>query len=285
MPLRTLSDFNAAFDDGRWHTQRFIKNAGVSVGGRWIDWTFASGQPLYDAKTGTSGTFTPLIASRNDAIWFPPIPDTMERRLTGLTMRSNTTGGVGSIVICDVLGYYPLIDGDSPDTQVFDNSNPLPRYVDGKGVIPVLVSSVAPSVQDGIGTYTYIGSDDVKRTSPVFRYQNSTLNGLVATVPHNSAPGEGALGMPMGGGIQGCKAVTSLTYTQPPGGLAAIYLVHVLGTHVFNGNQGVASEKQFLLHRGFNAPRIFDGAYINLFYRYGGGASAAFFGEMTFAWG
>jgi hypothetical protein len=30
---------------------------------------------------------------------------------------------------------------------------------------------------------------------------------------------------------------------------------------------------------------VFDGAYINLFYRYGTGATADFFGEFTFVWG
>ena len=148
----------------------------------------------------------------------------------------------------------------------------------------MLVSSVAPSTQDGIGTMTYIGSDDVERTSPAFRLQNTSLNGVVCTVPENAAPGEGALGIPMVG-VQGCKAITSLTYTQPPGGLAAIYMIHVLGTMLFNGNQSLATEKQFLLHNGLQAPRIFDGAYINLFYRYGTAATADFFGEATFVWG
>ena len=282
--LRTLSDFNSAFTAGRSHSQRFIKNAGINTNNRWIDWTFASGQPLYDAKTGTAGSFTPLVASRNDAIWFPGIEAGMERRLTNFTIRSSTGGGPGSIIIFDLLGYYPLIDGDSPDAQDFDNAEVLPRYADGKGVIPVLVSSVAPSTQDGIGTMTYIGSDDVERTSPAFRYQNTSLNGVVCTIAGNVAAGEGALGLPMVG-VQGCKAITSLTYTQPPGGLAAIYMIRVLGTMLFNGNQSLATEKQFLLHNGLQAPRIYDGAYINLFYRYGTAATADFFGEATFAWG
>ena len=282
--LQKLADYNAAFEQGRWHTQRFLKNAGVNIGNRWIDWTFASGQPLYDAKTGTAGSFTPLNASRNDAIWFPGISAGMERKLSSITIRSGSTGGPGSAILFDLLGYYPLIDGDSPDQQEFDNTLTLPRYMDGKGVIPVLVSSVAPSTQDGIGTMTYIGSDDVERTSPAFRFQNTTLNGVVCTVPTNTTPGDGALGLPMVG-VQGCKAITSLTYTQPPGGLAAIYMIHVLGTVLFNGNQSLATQKDFLLQNGLNAPRVYDGAYINLFYRYAGGATADFFGEATFVWG
>jgi hypothetical protein len=283
--LRTLSDFNAAFDEGRFHSQRFLKNAGVNTSKRWVDWTFASGQPLYDAKVGTAGSFTPLVAQRNDAVYFPAIDSSMERRLSSMVVRSSTDGGPGSIIVADLVGYYPLIDGDSTDQQFFDNTLTLPRYTNGHGVISVLVSSVAPSVQDGIATMTYIGSDDVERTSPVFRYQNTTLNGLVSGVPQNSAAGEGALSLPMDGGIQGCKAITSLTYSQPPGGLAAIYMMRVLGACLFNGNKALATEKQFLNHNGLNAPRIFDGAYINLFYRYETGATADFFGELTFVWG
>lgn len=282
--LQTLGDYNTAFEQGRFHSQRFIKNAGINLPNRWIDWTFASGQPLYDAKTGTAGEFTPINAVKNDAIWFPGIAAGMERRLSSFLIRSSTTGGQGSAIIFDLLGYYPLIDGDSPDTQVFDNTNPLPRYADGKGVIPVLVSSVAPAIQDGIGTMTYIGTDNIERTSPAFRFQNTALNGVVCTVNQDATPGEGALGLPMVG-VQGCKAVTSLTYTQPPGGLAAIYMIRVLGTILFNGNQSLATEKQFLLQNGLQAPRIFDGAYINLFYRYTAAATADFFGEATFVWG
>lgn len=283
--LRTLGDFNAAFDAGRFHSQRFLKNPGVGVAGRWIDWTFASGQPLYDAKVGTAGKFTPLVAQGNDAIYFPPIGAGMERRLASVVVRSSSAGGPGSIVVADLLGYYPLIDGDSTDTQFFDNTLTLPRYADGAGVIPVLVSSVAPSVQDGIGTMTCIGTDGVEHTSPPFRFQNTTVNGLVSTVPANAVAGEGSLSLPLAGGALGCRAVTSLTYTQAPGGLAAIYMLRVLGTCLFNGNQSLATEKQFLLHNGLQAPQVLDGAYINLFYRYGGGASADFFGEFTFCWG
>ena len=283
--LRTLGDYNAAFDAGRYHSQRFLKNAGVNAANRWIDWTFASGQPLYDAKVGTAGSFTPLVAQRNDAIYFPAIDASMERKLASMVVRSSTGGGPGSAIVADLVGYYPLIDGDSTDQQFFDNTLTLPRYTTGFGVIPVLVSSVAPSVQDGIATITYIGSDDIERTSPAFRFQNTTINGLVSGVPQNAAAGEGALSLPMVGGIQGCKAVTSLTYSQPPGGLAAIYMLRVLGTCLFNGNQSLATEKQFLLHNGLNAPRVYDGAYINLFYRYAGAATADFFGEFTFVWG
>jgi len=283
--LQSISDIDSAYDEGRFHSQRFLKNAGVTTSGRWVDWTFASGQPLYDAKVGTAGKFTPLVAQGNDAIYFPPIPAGMERKLAGITIRSSTAGGPMSVLIADVLGYYPLIDGDSTDLQVFDNGLTLPRYQNGVGVIPVLVSSVAPSVQDGIGTFTYIGPDNVERTGGAFRFQNSTLNGLVATIPANVGAGEGALSLPLVGGATGCKAITSLQYTQPPGGLSAIYMVRLLGSVLTNGNQSLAAEKQFLVHNGFHAPRVFDGAYINLFYRYGTSASADFFGEINFVWG
>ena len=141
MPIQTLSDLNAAFDAGAWHLQRFQKNAGTAHALQWADPTFASGQPAYDAHVGTPMVFTPCVAQKNDAIYFPGIQPGQHRHLTSATFWSNqgTYNGAGSIVIFDLLGYYPLIDGDSTDLQEADNTLTLPRYTDGEGVGLVIV--------------------------------------------------------------------------------------------------------------------------------------------------
>ena len=119
MPIQTLSDLNAAFDAGAWHLQRFQKNAGTAHALQWADPTFADGQPAYDAHGGTPMVFTPCVAQKNDAIYFPGIQHGQHRHLTSATFWSNqgTYNGAGSIVIFDPLRYYPLTEGHSTDPQ------------------------------------------------------------------------------------------------------------------------------------------------------------------------
>ena len=57
MPIRNLSDTVAAYEAGRFHVQRFYKGANATAGDtRWHDWSFAAGQPAYDARIGVAGT-------------------------------------------------------------------------------------------------------------------------------------------------------------------------------------------------------------------------------------
>lgn len=90
--IRSVRDIALAFEEGRWHSQRFLKNAGQAGDGQWQDWAYASGQPAYDARIGNALTRTPVIAGRNDAIWFPPIAAGLERKLAELRVFT-TPGG------------------------------------------------------------------------------------------------------------------------------------------------------------------------------------------------
>ena len=47
MAIRSLSDVNAAYESGRFHSQRYFKNASTNSN-NWTDQSFSSGQPGYD---------------------------------------------------------------------------------------------------------------------------------------------------------------------------------------------------------------------------------------------
>jgi hypothetical protein len=278
-----------AYDAGRVHTQRFFKNAGTTGDTYWQDWSYASGQPAYDARIGTALAFNPFVAARNDAIWFPPIPSDQTRHLAKVTMRSSASGTgqvVFNSVIYDLLGVYPLIDGDSTDTQDLDNTLTLPRYADGAGVMAVLVNHVAPQLQAGDGTYTYTGSDNVQYTKPI-----SVLNaGQNKVCSASGTTSIGAIGMATNSPVRGIKSVDAITFTTPPGGLFAIYMVRLLGTVANHDGlavaEKIATEKCFCRENGMMMPVVHDGAWLGFFYRPNGGArSATLFGDLTFVWG
>ena len=286
MAIRSLSDVNAAYAEGRFHQQRYFKNASTNSTS-WTDQSFASGQPGYDARVGTANVFTPVVATKNDAIWFPDIPAGQERYLERVEMRTSrgTSSGL-SQQIFDLLGYYPLIDGDSTDLMEMDNTATLPRYTDGKGVVAVIVSYIAPSVQAGLADIVYTDDTDQIRTVRVNLFNTTATGGVVVSGSINTMSGSACaihIPLPRGAGI---KNIQSIQYVTPPGGLHCIYLIKPLCT-IAGNETNIAVEKSFLTEKGFMMPRIYDGAAINVFSRQAGvtSAGATMFGMFNFIWG
>ena len=289
--IQSAKDVNDAFSAGRVHTQRFLKNAGSTGDNQWQDWAYASGQPPYDARIGDALSFTPQVATGNDAIYFPSIPAGMSRHLTGLRLYT-TASGVGQLnVECemyDLLGVYPLIDGDSTDLQTMDNTQTLPRYTDGIGVQAILVNHIAPAVTAGCSaTINYVDSDDVSRSTTV--YTSTFGAGKSAWSLQSTGASTGALYLPLPG--KGIKSVTGLKFATAPGGLWAIYLVRPIQRVDWRGGlaavtQTVYTEKCFCLQDSFNLPQIYDGAHLGFFYIPNGSSrTVSLFGAASFIWG
>lgn len=290
MAVRCLADVNAAYDDGRWHMQRFYKSTGTAGDGHWHDWSYAAGQPGYDARIGAVGEFNPYVATKNDAIWFPGIAESHERHLARITL-CTVASGTGQLtldgVLYDLLGVYPLIDGDSTDEQTFTNAAPLPRYADGVGVFPVLVNHVSPIVSAANLTYKFLDTEDVEQTVSAGVHltgQNRVCSGITGTTA------AGAISLPIAS-AHGCKAITSLTFTAAPGGLFAVYLVKPITTiQNCDGSSAaakIATEKDVFCMDSMRLPRIYDGAWLGFFLRPNGSARtiSSVFGNATFIWG
>lgn len=296
--IRSHADVLSAYDSGRFHSQRFIKTgAGQANDTRWQDWAFQAGQPAYDARIGTSNTFTPVVAVKNDAIYFPDVPAGMERKLHKLTLRPQANNASqASIDFClyDLVGYYPLIDGDSTDPQDMDNSLTLPRYTNGEGLQLVMVNHVAPAVQGGTMLLDYTDSQGIDHT--VTRNVGTTgINTVCSGVQASAATITGPLTISLGAGVTGIRSVNRVTYTVPPGGLHCLYVIKPLAKfkHYHDAllqadTSGVKSaiEVDFALKDGWRMPVVKDGAHLSFFYRpNGGGRSVTFFGQFDFLWG
>lgn len=287
MTIRCLADVNAAYARGAFHMQRFQKNAGGSHNNQFIDTSFSSGQPAYDARVGVPNTFTPAIAQKNDAIWFPPIGADEERYLHKVELWGSqaTFNGPGSVYLFDLLGYYPLIDGDSTEPQVFDNTLTLPRFADGEGVFGVVVNHVAPAT--GHGFAEIVMTDHAGVQSTIQTSIHNLGQNLVCTGNQTSATsGWGGIAMAMPPGARGIRSIDQLTYLTPPSGLHCIYLIKPLGTMVL-GDNALFAEKDFLMHNGWRMPRIYDGAWLGMFENIGSGTSrtVAWNGNFHFVWG
>lgn len=289
MPIRSAKDVVDAVDSGRFHSKRFLKNAGTTGDGQWQDWSYSSGQPAYDARIGSAITFTPMVAQRNDAIFFPDIPSGMDRHLLSIDFATIPGGASQTNVeyaIYDLLAVYPLIDGDSTDTQSMVNDLSLTRYSDGLGVMPVIVNHVSPMLAACNATVEYINSDgDLK--SVVWGVNNIGQNKVCFAPVINGS--SGGLYASLASGDRGVRSIVSITFDTPPGGLFAVYLCKPIGgfsSRSFVSSFGVAGQKQFATSNGLNLPKIKDGAWLGMFYMpSGGGRSVVIHGNAQFVWG
>ena len=293
--INSHSDLLNAYDSGRHHCQRVLKNAGSTGDTHWLDWSFASGQPAYDARIGPALALLPIVATGNDAIYFPSIPATQTRHLHRVTMRpqaNNASQASIDFALYDLVAVYPLIDGDSIDPQEMDNTLALPRYSDGAGLRLVMVNHVAPGVQNGRMLLEYTDGGGVDRTADL-GVPNLGVNKCVSGVQASLSTTPGPLFLSLEG--NGVQRVNRITYTVPPGGLHCIYVVKPLAqfTHWHDAllqadvtGVKAAIEVDFALKDGWRLPIIKDGAHLGFFYRpNGGGRTVTMFGDLEFIWG
>lgn len=287
--IRTLRDTVEAYDDGRYHAQRFIKSVGTTGDGQWHDWSYASGQPSYDARIGSALAFTPFIASGNDAIFFPTIPDGMERKLAGIDLctvaNSISTTNV-SFHAYDLLGVYPLIDGDNTDVQLMDNALPVPRYPDGAQA--VLVNHVSPSVNRADILVEYENQDGAAQTVTWY----SLVNGVNKVNYALSATGAaGPIYCALANGDRAVRKINSVQFQSAAGGLWAIYIVKPIadlksfGSNLLTAPSAV-NDVSFLIKDGFKMQTIKDGAWLGFFFNpQTGGRAYSIYGQAHFIWG
>ena len=292
--IRSHADLIRAYDEGRCHSQRFVKTgAGQANDTRWQDWAYQAGQPAYDARIGSAGAFVPVVASKNDAIWFPDIPAGMERKLHRITMIPRAVNASQSSVdfmLYDLVGYYPLIDGNSSDPQDFDNSLTLPRYADGNGLQLVMVNHVSPAINAGRMLLEYTDANGVDKSIDCL-VPNNGINCSCSGVDTVGSYNITGLSLP----TAGVRRVNRLTYSVTPGGLHCIYVIKPLAQLAHwndllaqgdTTGQKAALEVDFAVKDGWRLPTILDGAHLSFFYRANGSARAnTFLGTFDFLWG
>jgi hypothetical protein len=194
------------------------------------------------------------------------------------------------IMLYDLLGVYPLIDGDSTDVQSLTNSLALPRYTNGNGVRIVLVNHIAPATIDASFTMNYTNSSgNAKSVTGAARAAGTT--GTVAySVTTLAALSNLAPFVVLDAYCKGVRTVDSIKFSSAPGGLWCIYLLKPLIQTSCRGGltgstQTVTTEYDLCKQNGFNLPRIYDGATLGaLYWNTGGVVGTSFFGHLTFVW-
>lgn len=290
MGFRGVYQIASAQDDGgqTW-TSWFHKTSAPTPGAaqRWGDLSMGAGTPKYNAYVGAQLEATALTNANNSAIYCGPTPasgQTKHLAEIGIQSTQATQNVPLTMLLCDYLMFYPLIDGDSGEQQDMTQAATLPRYADGVGVQAFLVCT-SPMTTNGTATVAYTDSDDASRSTTFGVRAVSNLGAIVHT---GDASGVTALSsapfIPLQTEAKGIKRIDSVTFPTAVGGFMSLVLVKPLASIIVR-EASTWTERPSFMTRGGAMPRIYDGAFLNfLFQTSGTGNPATVRGQLTFTW-
>lgn len=280
--IRSLVD--AEIDGGNFKISSFRKApVQVTTQGLWFDLSMSPGNPAPQYYAASPLTSVQMKYSTDGGLFHGPAA-TGSKHLRELCLTSNSATGLPlPFILCDYLMFYPFLDEGTTDEQALTNSVTLPRYTDGKGV-QVMAVSVAGRTGGQTFRFTYTNSDGVAgRVSQTVIQNTSTAIGTIVT--SNNAT-NGACGPFIGlqSGDSGVRSIESVQMISGPDvGLFTLVLVKPLETYQLYEQTAPAEKDSF--RDQFEAPRIYDDAYLNFLCMPNGSLSGvAFNGYLKTVW-
>jgi hypothetical protein len=289
MPFANVAEYAGADLAGRTHFCGFRKvPSQATTATWWADLSMAAGNPApnyYAATPLAAKHLTGRLVADGD-ISFPGIfhgdnKSPASKHLTGLGLMTPTAAMVGEYLLMDYLMYYPFVDGDDTGEQSMVNTATLPRYESGDGV-QVMAVALTPTTGSGTFTFNYVDQNGNTQTSPV---QTCATAANIATIVTSAPAVTGANGpfLQLAAGSTGVRSITSATFSVANGGLVALVLVKPLVGLAIREISTMAETTSVVMRPG--APRIYDGAYLNLIVRVEGSIAAGLLtGYATFSW-
>ena len=262
MAFHSVGDFAAAWTNNSVWRQHWHKTASpvVTGSGFWLDLSMAAGTPKYNPYVGDALAFTPLVGASNNGINTGYGGDSYIVRyaLGG----GGTASGIwpGNAMLLDYCGFYPLVDMDSTDPQLFDNTNWASRYTSGMRLMVVTtIPQTAPSPTQVI--LEYVGSNGVSATVNFWiNAMNVAGNINVFSSATGATSGFACPFVPLSYGTLDVKQLTSVQVSNSSGGFCAFVLVKpVLEVPMYD----TITTYELDLPRNRVPPYVPDGAYLN----------------------
>lgn len=260
--VRELVDAELA---GQSRTYEWVKNVTqATTAGIWYDLTGSSGNPKakqwFDAAPLTAQA---IRQSTDGGIFHGGNVTPAEKYLRFMRAAcASATPLPMTLILCDYLVYYPSIEDGNTDPQVMDNTTPLPRYSDGKGVMMVPITI---SARTGGQTFTvsYTNSDGTAgRASSTVTQNAIAAPGTVTTSQTATAGTTPGPWIPLQGSDAGVRSVQSVQMNGADTGFFALLLVKPLAQLMVRGLDA-PYDKDFLLFAS-ELEQIQDDAYLSL---------------------
>lgn len=259
---RVLAD---AQDAGKYLYASFRKQATQTTGaGIWFDLSMSPGNPAPNYYIGTPGVFTALKQSTDGGIRHGGNVSPSKKFLRKLLVQTATAAATPcQLLLLDYIGFYGFIDESVLDPQLLDNTTPLPRYVDGRGLqlMPVVVAG-----QTGGQTFTveYTNQDGVTgRATRASTMSTQFVNGTILnSLQSGAAYANNGPFLSLQPGDSGVRSVQSVTIGGIGDvGLFALVLVKPLASIALRGIDA-PTEIDYLTDMAA-LPQIEDDAYLN----------------------
>lgn len=234
----------------------------TTAAGIWFDLSMSPGNPVPNYYIGPSGVFTPLRQSTDGGIPHGGNVSPKRKLLRVFEAQCATsTAARLPLKILDYLGFYAFIDESVTDEQFMVNTNPVPRYADGRGVqiMPVVV---AGHIGGGTFFVRYTNQDGVSgRQTPQHIMGTQIVNGTIITSATNI--NARAPFMALQEGDSGVRTVDSVIF-EGVGDIGLISLVLVKQiAETYVREITAPHERDFAMDMG-SLPIIEDDAYLNL---------------------
>ena len=262
MSILSVGDLAQSWDNNQVWRQHWHKTASPTVTGSgfWLDLSMSAGTPKYNPYVGNALEFTPLVGASNNGINCGLGGDSYILRY------AIGGGGVGSgiwpgnALLLDYVGFYPLVDMDSTDVQIMDNTNYATRYTGGMRLMVVTtIPQTAPSPTEV--RMTYEASDG---TQAVTRFWINAMNVAGNINVFSSVTGAGSgfacPFVPLVFGTLDIQKVINIEVTGSSGGFCALVLVKpILEVPVYD----TITTYELDLPRNRIPPFVPNGAYLN----------------------
>jgi len=260
MGFRTVAQWAASPDSGKWHITTFRKAvaSAATVANDFIDYTYFAGNP--PANFYASAPLEAALVESIRGIHIPAIDGQFLKRITVMSAAASATAVSNQnqrLLLADYLLYYPFVDTDAVgEQQDMIQTASLPRYSSG-----VQIMAVSQSAASTVGTFTvsYTNQDGVAgRTSQTTYTKVVAGGGALVSSTTNAVAGSQQF-IQLQAGDSGVRSIQSVTFSAAGGGLMCLALVkplyHFYSTQecrrTTSGNlesYGAASQFETVLH-------------------------------------
>lgn len=259
----------------------------TTAAGVWFDLSMSPGNPAPNYYIGAVGAFTPMRQSTDGGLRHGGNVAPAKKYLRKLLAQTATaTATPCQMMLLDYIGFYGFIDESVLDPQPLDNTTPLPRHTDGRGVqmMPVTVAGHTGGQPFAV---SYTNQDGVAgRTSQTATMSTQFVNG---TILHSQQSGSAYVNngpfLALQAGDTGVRSVESVTIGGVGDvGLFSLVMVKPLASIALRGIDA-PTEIDYLTDMA-SLPQIADDAYLNFLALPNGTLSGApIIGMLETAWG
>jgi hypothetical protein len=270
MGFATYDALIDAIKNGQVDQFSWYKTGGSYSGGTASSTWSLSGLPGAGNYTGTSLAAQQVNGSTTGAINFAAPPGGKTRHIFAVGAGSDALTGPGGhtgvIIIYDRLLYYPGISHTTTSAQNLDNTNTLPRYTDGLGVMAWLevTTALGSTAQNVTLTYTNDAGTSGQST------------GAQAIITSASTPrfAHTFLFFPMAGTDKGIRSVQTVTFSAAnSAGVSALVLGFPLAV-VPLPDQGLYAERDLAVQIP-SLPKLEDNHALGIIRWFGGSVNTA----------